>query len=70
MRSSMRVATMEARAFVHFQIALGEQVQMHWVLFRQVGGKRLCGFALALSWYRIEEVEFASYDAVASGTWL
>jgi transposase len=48
----------QERAFVRFETAPGEQAQMDWGHFGNWGGKRLYGFALTLSWSRMQYVEF------------
>jgi len=48
----------QERAFVRFETAPGEQAQMDWGHFGNFGGKRLYGFALTLSWSRMQYVEF------------
>lgn len=48
----------QERAFVRFETAPGEQAQMDWGHFGNFGGKRLYGFALTLSWSRMQYLEF------------
>lgn len=48
----------QERAFVRFETGPGEQAQMDWGHFGNWGGKRLYGFALTLSWSRMQYVEF------------
>ena len=48
----------QERAFVRFETAPGEQAQMDWGHFGNWNGKRLYGFALTLSWSRMQYVEF------------
>src|ERR1700736_214470 len=48
----------QERAFVRFETAPGEQAQMDWGHFGNWAGKRLYGFALALCWSRMQDVEF------------
>lgn len=48
----------QERAFVRFETAAGEQAQMDWGHFGNWNGKRLYGFALTLSWSRMQYVEF------------
>ena len=43
---------------MRFETAPGEQAQMDWGHFGNFGGKRLYGFALTLSWSRMQYVEF------------
>lgn len=52
------------RAFVRFETAPGEQAQMDWGHFGNWGGKRLYGFALTLSWSRMQYVEFTQRQDV------
>jgi transposase len=47
------------RAFVRFETGPGEQAQMDWGHFGNWGGRRLYGFALTLSWSRMQYVEFS-----------
>jgi transposase len=48
----------QERAFVRFETAPGEQAQMDWGHFGNWSGRRLYGFALTLSWSRMQYVEF------------